>query len=168
MAWPCSRFQEPTLKSPTETCHHLHTVAFSTDNFSTFSLLNQMPQVARLKYCRLELTWSSTRIPGEDNGTPLQYSCLENPWMEEPGRLQSMGSLRVRCDWATSLSLSCIGERNGNPLQCSCLENPRDGGAWWAAVYGVTQSQTWLKWLSILWSQLHFKLIAMTALRQYS
>ena len=45
-------------------------------------------------------------------------------------------------------SLSCIGEGNGNPLQCSCLENPRDGGAWWAAVYGVTQSQTWLKWLS--------------------
>ena len=45
-------------------------------------------------------------------------------------------------------SLSCIGERNGNPLQCSCLENPRDRGAWWAAVYGVTHSQTWLKWLS--------------------
>ena len=45
-------------------------------------------------------------------------------------------------------SLSCIGEGNGNPLQCSCLENPRDGGAWWAVVYGVTQSRTWLKWLS--------------------
>ena len=45
-------------------------------------------------------------------------------------------------------SLSCIGEGNGNPLQCSCLENPRDEGAWWAAVYGVTQSWTWLKWLS--------------------
>ena len=45
-------------------------------------------------------------------------------------------------------SLSCIGEGNGNPLQCSWLENPRDGGAWWAAVYGVTQSQTLLKWLS--------------------
>ena len=44
-------------------------------------------------------------------------------------------------------SLSCIGEGNGNPLQCSCLENPRDRGAWWAAVYGVTQSWTWLKWL---------------------
>ena len=45
-------------------------------------------------------------------------------------------------------SLSCIGEGNGNPLQCSCLENPRDGGAWWAAVYGVAQGQTRLKWLS--------------------
>ena len=45
-------------------------------------------------------------------------------------------------------SLSCIGEGNGNPLQCSCLENPRDRGAWWAAVYGVAQSRTQLKWLS--------------------
>ena len=70
------------------------------------------------------------------------------PWMEEPGRLQSMGSLRVGHDWETSLSFSCIGEGNGNPLQCSCLENPRDGGAWWAAVYGVAQSRTRLKWLS--------------------
>ena len=68
------------------------------------------------------------------------------PWMEEPGRLQSMGSRRVGHDCATSLpfSLSCIGEGNGNPLQCSCLENPRDGGACWAAIYGVAQSQTWV------------------------
>ena len=41
-----------------------------------------------------------------------------------------------------------VGEGNGNPLQCSCLENPRDGGAWWAAVYGVTRSRTRLKRLS--------------------
>ena len=72
------------------------------------------------------------------------------PWTEEPGRLQSMGSLRVRQTERLHFhfSLSCIGEGNGNPLQRSCLENPRDGGAWWAAVYGVAQSQTWLKWLS--------------------
>ena len=72
------------------------------------------------------------------------------PWAEEPSRLQSMGSQRVRHDWATSLSLSlsCIGEGNGNPLQCSCLENPRDGGAWGAAISGVAQSWTRLKWLS--------------------
>ena len=44
--------------------------------------------------------------------------------------------------------LSRIGEGNGNPLQCSCLENPRDGGAWWATIYGVAQSQTQLKRLS--------------------
>ena len=67
------------------------------------------------------------------------------PWTEEPGRLQSMGSLRVGQDWATSLSR--IGEGNGNPLQCSCLENLRDGGAWWAAVYRVAQSRTRLKGL---------------------
>ena len=72
----------------------------------------------------------------------------EIPWMEEPGRLQSMGSLRVGHNWVSSLSLSCIGEGNGNPLQCSWLEKPRDGGAWWAAVCGVAQSRTWLKRLS--------------------
>ena len=42
-------------------------------------------------------------------------------------------------------SVSCIVKGNGNPLQCSCLENPQDGGAWWAAVFGVTQSQTRVK-----------------------
>ena len=72
------------------------------------------------------------------------------PWMEEPGRLQSMGSLRVGHDWATSLSLFTFmhWRRKWQPTQCSCLENPRDGGAWWAAVYGVAQSWTPLKWLS--------------------
>ena len=72
------------------------------------------------------------------------------PWMEEPGRLQSMGSLGVGHDWVTyfHFSLSCIGEGNGNLLQCSCLENPGDRGASWAAVYGVAQSRTWLKQLS--------------------
>ena len=75
------------------------------------------------------------------------------PWMEEPSGLQSMGSLRVRTQlrdftFTFHFSLSCIGERNVNPLQCSCLENPRDGRAWWADVYGVTQSQTRLKRLS--------------------
>ena len=68
------------------------------------------------------------------------------PWTEEPGRLQSTGLRKVGHDWVASLSR--IGEGNGNPLQCSCLENPRDRGAWWAAVYGVAQSWTWLKWLS--------------------
>ena len=70
------------------------------------------------------------------HSSPLAWKI---PWMEEPGRLQSMGLQRVGHDWATSLSLLCIGEGNGNPLQCSCLDNPRDGAA---------QSQTRLKWLS--------------------
>ena len=69
------------------------------------------------------------------------------PWTEEPRRLKPMGSLRS--DTTEQLhfhfSLSCIGEGSGNPLQCSCLENPRDGGAWQAAIYGVSQSRTRLK-----------------------
>ena len=77
------------------------------------------------------------------------YSTLawKIPWMEEPGRLQSMGSLRVRLTERLHFhfSLSCFGEGNGNPLQYSWLENPRDGGAWWAAVY---ESRTRLKRLS--------------------
>ena len=77
------------------------------------------------------------------------------PWTEEPGRLQSMGSWRVGYDWVTSLS--CIGEGNGNLLQCSCLENPRDGGDWWAAVFGVTQSQTRLKQVSSSSSSLYLE-----------
>ena len=66
------------------------------------------------------------------------------PWMEEPGKLQSMKSLTVGLTERLhfEFSLSCIGEGNGNPLQYSCLENPRDGGAWWAAIYGVAQSWT--------------------------
>ena len=66
------------------------------------------------------------------------------PWVEEPGKLQSTGL--EESDMTEQLHfhfpLSCIGEGNGNPLQHSCLENPRDRGAWWAAVYGVTQSRT--------------------------
>ena len=72
------------------------------------------------------------------------------PWTEEPGRLQSMGSLES--DTTERLhfhfSLSCTGEGKDNPLQCSCLENPRDGGALWVSVHGVAQSRTRLKQLS--------------------
>ena len=85
----------------------------------------------------------------------------------EPGGLPSTGSHRVGHDWSDLaaawghwgsdttgrlhlyFSLSCTGEGNGNPLQCSCLENLRDGRAWWAAIYGFTQSRTRLKRLHI-------------------
>ena len=82
------------------------------------------------------------------------------PWTEKPGRLQSTGSLRVGQTEQLHFhfSLSCIGEGNGNPLQCSCLENLRDGGAWWAAISGVAQSQTRLKWLSSSSSTCKFQL----------
>ena len=60
-----------------------------------------------------------------------------SPW----GREESDTTERLHFHF----SLSCTGEGNDNPLQCSCLENPRDGRAWWAAIYGVAQSQTRLK-----------------------
>ena len=86
---------------------------------------------------------------GEGNGNPLQYSCLKNP-MDGRARKAAVhgvteGQTRLSNFTFTfhfHFSLSRIGEGNGNPLQCSCLENPRDGGAWWAAVYGVAQSRT--------------------------
>ena len=87
---------------------------------------------------------------GEGNGTPLQYSCLEDPmgggawWVAVHGVAKSRTRLSD-LTFTFHFSLSCIGKGNGNPLQSSCLENPRDGGAWWAAVYGVAQSRTRLK-----------------------
>ena len=99
----------------------------------------------------VHLLLESVHSSGEGNGTPLQYSCLENPmhggawWAAVHGVAKSRTQLS---DFTFTFSLSCIGEGNGNPLQCSCLENPRDGGAWWADVYGVAQSWTRLKRLS--------------------
>ena len=75
------------------------------------------------------------------NPGPATNLCY-SPWAHEESDMTE----RLRFQF----SLSCIGEGNGNPLQCSCLENPRDGRTWWAAVYGVTQSWTWLKRLSII------------------
>ena len=77
-------------------------------------------------------------LPGQSHGRRSLLGC--SPW----GREESDTTERLHFHF----SLSCIGEGNGNPFQCPCLENPRDGGAWWAAVSGVTQSRTWLKWLS--------------------
>ena len=81
------------------------------------------------------------------------------PWTEEPGRLKSMGSLKSgRTEQLHfHFSLSCTGEGNGNPLQYSCLENPRDGGAWWASVYGVAQRRTRLKRLSSSSTHIHLR-----------
>ena len=85
---------------------------------------------------------------GEGTGTPLQYSCLENPmdggaWQ---AAVHGVAKSRTRLsDFTFTFHFSFIAEGNGNPLQCSCLKNPRDRGAWWAAVYGVAQSRTRLK-----------------------
>ena len=72
------------------------------------------------------------------------------PWMEEPGRLQSMGSLRVGHDCVTSLSLFTFmhWRRKWQPTPVFLPGESQGRGAWWAAVYGVSQSRTQLKWLS--------------------
>ena len=77
-------------------------------------------------------------LPGKSHGWRSLVGC--SPWGHE--ELDTTERLHFH------FSLSCTGEGNGNPLQCSCLESPRDRGAWWAAIYGVAQSQTRLKWLS--------------------
>ena len=82
---------------------------------------------------------------GEGNGTPLQYSCLENP-MDGGASQAAVHGVELDTTEQLHFSLSCIGEGNGNPLQCSCLENLKDDGAWWAAVYGVAQSRTEATW----------------------
>ena len=92
----------------------------------------------------------------EGNGNPLSTLAWKIPWMDAWWAAiyrvaQSDTTERLHFHF----SLSCIGEGNGNPLQCSCLENPRDGGAWWAAVCGVTQSRTRLKQLSSSSSSVH-------------
>ena len=78
--------------------------------------------------------WHPTPVllPGKSHGQRSLVGC--SPW----GRQESDTSEQLHFPF----SLSYTGEGNGNPLQCSCLENPRDGGAWWATVYGVTQSDT--------------------------
>ena len=88
------------------------------------------------RYC----IWHPTPalLPGKSHGRRSLVGC--SPW----GRWGSGMTEQLRFHF----SLSCIGEGNGNPLQCSYLENPRDGGAWWAAIYGVAQTRTRLKWLS--------------------
>ena len=87
--------------------------------------------------CVWRRQWHPTPVllPGKSHGRRSLVGC--SPW----GRQESDTTERLHFHF----SLSCIGEGNGNPLQCSCLENSRDRGAWWAAVYGVTQSRTWLK-----------------------
>ena len=91
-----------------------------------------------MDYEHIHIWAVSVLLPGKSHGWRSLEGC--SPW----GHWGSDTTERLHFHF----SLSCIGEGNGNPLQRSCLEIPRDGGAWWAAVYGVEQSQTQLKWLS--------------------
>ena len=101
-----------------------------------------MRNIGQAVAMRRRRRWHPTPVllPGKSHGRRSLVGC--SPW----GRYKSDTTEQLHFHFA----LSCIGEGNGNPLQCSCLENPRDGGAWWAAFYGVTQSQTRVKRLSRL------------------
>ena len=93
-----------------------------------------------IKMSQQRRQWHPTPVllPGKSHGWRSLVGCSPG------GREESDTTERLYFHF----SLSCIGEGNGNPLQCSCLENPRDGGAWWAAVYGVALIRTQLKRLS--------------------
>ena len=114
---------------------HIHT--FFSIFFSTivyYRILNIAP-------CAIQgRRWYPTPVllPGKSHGWRSLVG--GSPWGLEESDMTEQLHFRF--------SLSCIGEGNGNPVQCSCLENPRDGGIWWASVYGVTQSWTRLKRLS--------------------
>ena len=101
--------------------------------------------------------WHPTpvRLPGKSHGQRSLVGC--SPW----GREESDTTEQLH------FHFHAFGERNGNPLQCCCLENPRDGAAWWAAVYGVAQSRTWLKWHSSssmwLWGLSSLKSVGQTS-----
>ena len=102
--------------------------------------------------------WHPTPVllPGKSHGWRSLVGC--SPWGRQ--ELDTTEQLHFH------FSLSYIGEGNGSPLQCSCLENPRDGEAWWAAVYGVAQSQTRLNWLSICCLHFYWTLIQFTELER--
>ena len=135
-------------------------------------LINTLPpQTQNLSHCRSPL-WQSMSLHtlSSHKAHNLRQSSLKvrfilwvliNVWWCDSTVVASLQNIFTALSAVELKILNCgVGEdsweslglqgtaRNGNPLQCSCLENPRDGGAWWAAIYGVIQSRTRLKWLS--------------------
>ena len=131
------------------------------NTFFPFTLLQQK-LFFHLYNVRLFLTDKGNSANYKEKAMATHSSTLawKIPWAEEPGRLQSTRSLRLGHNWVTSLSLFTFmhWRGNGNPFQCPCLENPRDGGAWWAAVYGVAQSRT--QWSNLAAAAANYKIIA--------
>ena len=123
----------PSIWRNAQSCHRVHCLPLSMAHSKT--------QLHILVHFLWRRQWHPTPVllPGKSHGRRSLVGC--SPW-------GCWGSDTTERPFHFHFSLSCIGEGNGNPLQCSCLENPRNRGTWWAAVYGVTQSRTRLKWLS--------------------
>ena len=110
-----------------------HISSSSSSSFQQFLLSSHCPYFWRRQWHRTPVL-----LPKKSHGWRSLVGCSR--WGHEESDTT---------EWLDSdFSLSCIGEGNSNPLQYSCLENPRDGGAWWAAIYGVAHSRTRLKQLS--------------------
>ena len=134
--------------SPESSVRNAESQVLSQTYRSRICIFKKMPRLGMFQECwfiasvirTYYMQWHPTPVllPGNSHGRRSLVGC--GPW----GCYKSDAA-----EWLHfHFSLSCIGEGNGNPLQCSCLENSRDGGAWWAAIYGVAQSWTWLKRLS--------------------
>ena len=157
--WCLLSFDSHVLQTPIQTCAHSKNAIYPLQKASgpfSFLLTSNRSNTAHSNYKITSLqshhlNWSHQHLlrrrqwhptpvllPGKSHGRRSLEAC--SPW----GRWGSDVTERLHFNF----SLSCIVEGSGNPLQCSCLENPRDRGAWWAAIYGVAQSQTRLKWLS--------------------
>ena len=123
------RKQSPLV--PFEKCQQLEIKTLRTLILADF--FRRSFRVLHIKFIGRRRQWQPTPVllPGKSHGLRSLECC--SPW----GRKESDTTELFHFHF----SLSCIGEGTGNPLQCSCLENPRDGGAWWAAVYGVAQTE---------------------------
>ena len=133
----------PTMKQSEKSFPWNHTIYSMYDSLMVIEVFFSLNFVQSLIKVILETIWrrqwhpTPVLLPGKAHGWRSLVGC--SAWgLEESNTTEWLHF---------HFSLSCIGEGNGNPLQCSCLENPRDGGAWWAVIYGVTQSRTRLKCL---------------------
>ena len=137
----CDKVLIKLIESCRSKCKHRHVS-------TTWGSLHEMGELYQCQFPSWDIVvllcwrrqWHPTPVllPRKSHGRRSLLGC--SPW----GRSESDTTERLHFHFL----LSCIGEGNGNPLQCYCLENPRDGGAWWAAVCGVAQSQTRLRRLS--------------------
>ena len=136
----CNNFKWSQISWYTHSDLFLQVVMKRKDLFRIHHLKSILPSVLDTLMGPQRRQWHPTPVllPGKSHGWMSLVGC--SPW----GHKESGMTERLHFHF----SLSCMGDGNGNPLQCFCLENPRDGGAWWAVIYGITQSRTRLNRLS--------------------